>query len=256
VSVGAGDLSCSSLALAGPRPDGPSFAQTRRHQAERRAPPEALGEPLAESRPEAAGRPADDQVARDAAAAAVARAAVRARMLPVTPADASYELVLPVADSAKLFVGPNGTYYDDAWRWMEWRGTRRSWNWPAALTFGGWFAYRRMAWQADAGLAGQGLALALALNGLPLWLVAAALLVVGLALGRYANHWYCRRFRRAVGVVARQRERSYGDRLGRLAAAGGTDPAAAWRFGAAAAALGLAVLGLTIWLRGGLTLRL
>ena len=47
-------------------------------------------------------------------------------------------------DSTKTFVGPNGTYYDERWRWMEWRGKRRSWNWSAALTFGGWLAYRRL----------------------------------------------------------------------------------------------------------------
>ena len=44
----------------------------------------------------------------------------------------------------KTFVGPNGTYYDERWRWMEWRGRSRSWNWSAALTFGGWLAYRRL----------------------------------------------------------------------------------------------------------------
>ena len=47
-------------------------------------------------------------------------------------------------DSTKTFVGTNGTYYDERWRFMEWRGRRRSWNWAAALSFGGWLAYRRM----------------------------------------------------------------------------------------------------------------
>ena len=47
-------------------------------------------------------------------------------------------------DSTKTFVGPNGTYYDERWRYMEWRGRSRSWNWAAALSFGGWLAYRRM----------------------------------------------------------------------------------------------------------------
>ena len=31
-------------------------------------------------------------------------------------------------DLAKTFVGPNGTYYDESWRLMEWRGAQRSWN--------------------------------------------------------------------------------------------------------------------------------
>ena len=27
---------------------------------------------------------------------------------------------------------------------MEWHGAQRSWNWAAALSLGGWLAYRRL----------------------------------------------------------------------------------------------------------------
>ena len=30
-------------------------------------------------------------------------------------------MIVPV-DSVKTFVGPNGTYYDESWRWNGWAG--------------------------------------------------------------------------------------------------------------------------------------
>jgi hypothetical protein len=63
---------------------------------------------------------------------------------PETFAPPDDELVVLPFDSTKTFVGPNGTYYDEHWRWMEWRGHNQSWNWAAALSLGGWLAYRRL----------------------------------------------------------------------------------------------------------------
>lgn len=156
-------------------------------------------------------------------------------------------------DSNKTFVGPNGTYYDERWRFMEWRGRSRSWNWAAALTFGGWLAYRKMYALALLCLAGLGLLLGLALHGIALWLLAPALPVAALALGNYGNALYLARFRRAA-LRAAQSDGQHEDRLAALARAGGTS-----RFAVAvmiAAGLGLAgaVVWLTYWARGGIDL--
>jgi hypothetical protein len=48
--------------------------------------------------------------------------------------DAGSPELLPL-DLAKTFVGPNGTYYDESWRLMEWRGAHRSWNWAVKPSF-------------------------------------------------------------------------------------------------------------------------
>ena len=77
-------------------------------------------------------------------------------------------------DSTKTFVGANGTYYDERWRFMDGRSWRRNWNWAAALSFGGWLSYRRMYIAATTALIYQGTLLAMALNGLWIWPLLAA----------------------------------------------------------------------------------
>jgi hypothetical protein len=129
--------------------------------------------------------------------------------------------VLPV-DSTKTFVGPNGTYYDERWRWMEWRGRSRSWNWPAALTFGGWLAYRRFYGFAALYLGWLCMLLVLALKGAPLRLVAALALIVAVIVGLYGNTLYQLRFRRMSWQVAEQ-PGDHAARLKALAEAGGVD---------------------------------
>ena len=156
-------------------------------------------------------------------------------------------------DSNKTFVGPNGTWYDERWRFMEWRGRRRSWNWAAALSFGGWLAYRKMYAAALLYLAGLGLLLGLAINGVAFWLLAPALLVAALALGTYGNALYLARFRRAALQAARG-DGQHEDRLAALARIGGTS-----RFAVAVMiAAGLGLAGAVVWLtdrmRGGIDL--
>lgn len=125
-------------------------------------------------------------------------------------------------DSSKTFVGVNGTFYDESWRWMDWRGTRRSWNWPAALSFGHWFAYRRLHRYAGLHLLWLAGLAAAAVNNVPvLALVAALPLIAGLA-GIYGNRLYFLAYRRAVSRVTRTGKGSYEDLQGQLAAAGGT----------------------------------
>jgi hypothetical protein len=41
-------------------------------------------------------------------------------------------------------IGPNAAYYQERWRQMDAKGSSISWNWPACLVSGFWFAYRKM----------------------------------------------------------------------------------------------------------------
>ena len=160
---------------------------------------------------------------------------------PVPPAilnDAAFnpDGVVPF-DSTKTFVGPNGTYYDERWRWMEWRGKKHSWNWSAALTFGGWLAYRRLYVLAAVYLGWLALLLLLGLNGASLNLLAVVLLAVATLVGFYGNTLYQRRFRRMALKVARKHE-DHAARLGALAASGGVDRRAVWVMATAGLGLG------------------
>jgi len=157
-------------------------------------------------------------------------------------ADQVQRAIVPV-DSAKTFVGPNGTYYDERWRWMEWRGLNRSWNWAAALTFGGWLAYRRFYVLAALYLGWLGLLLMLALGGAPLRFVAVLALIVAALVGLYGNVLYQQRFRRMSWKVAEQHE-DHAARLKALADAGGVDPRAVWLMAAAGGALGALLVSL------------
>lgn len=157
-------------------------------------------------------------------------------------ADQAQRAVVPV-DSAKTFVGPNGTYYDERWRWMEWRGLNRSWNWAAAITFGGWLAYRRFYTLAALYLGWLGLLLMLALGGAPLRFVAVLALIVAALVGFYGNTLYQQRFRRMSWKVAEQ----HGDhaaRLKALAEAGGVDRRAVWVMALSGGALGALLMAL------------
>jgi Protein of unknown function (DUF2628) len=160
------------------------------------------------------------------------------------PPEAPRPLLAPI-DSSKTFIGPNGTYYDERWRWMEWRGYNRSWNWSAALTFGGWLAYRRLYGLATVYLGWVAVLVLMLLHGASLWLVAVAQLGVVITVGLYGNRLYQARFRRAAWQVARQHD-EHAARLGALASQGGVDPRAVWVM--ALAAVGLA--GLLIGLDG------
>jgi len=159
------------------------------------------------------------------------------------PTQPDGEVVLPI-DSAKTFIGPNGTYYDDHWRWMDWMGRTRSWNWAAATTFGGWLAYRRLHRLAALHLAWLGLLLALALNGVPVPLIAALLVAGALVLGLYGNTLYFRRFKH-VAVDVGQRHAEHRARLDALAAAGGTSRRAVWTVAGAGALVAILIVALT-----------
>jgi hypothetical protein len=146
-------------------------------------------------------------------------------------------------DSAKTFVGPNGTYYDERWRWMEWRGRSRSWNWPAALTLGGWLAYRRLYGWAVLYLAWLGLLLLMALNEASLDFLAVILATVAVVVGLYGNTLYQQRFRKMAAKVA-QEHKEHAARLGALAASGGVDARAVWLLAIAGLGLGGVLIGL------------
>ena len=129
--------------------------------------------------------------------------------------------VLPL-DLTKTFVGPNGTYYDESWRLMEWRAANRSWNWAAALSLGGWLAYRRLYDHAVLHTVWLTLLILLALSGTPIRLLALLQIMVAVLLGVYGNAAYRRRFRQAAEAAARH-DGDYPAQLAVLAAAGGTD---------------------------------
>lgn len=156
-------------------------------------------------------------------------------------------------DSTKTFVASNGTYYDERWRFMEWRNRRRSWNWAAALSFGGWLAYRRMYVAAALFLLWLGLLVVLAVNGVLLWPLGVALAAALFALGSYGNALYMLRYRRAA-LEAAQGDGQHQDRLAALARAGGTSRLAAAVMGIAGLAIVVAAVGLTYWARGDIVL--
>jgi hypothetical protein len=154
---------------------------------------------------------------------------------PRAESDPNYPEVLPL-DSTKTFVGPNGTYYDESWRLMEWRGANRSWNWAAALSLGGWLAYRRLYDHAVLHSAWLTLVILLALSGTPIKLLVLAQVIVAQLLGAYGNALYRQRFRQAAEAAARH-EGEYAAQLAALGAAGGTDRCAVWLMIAAMAGI-------------------
>jgi Protein of unknown function (DUF2628) len=171
---------------------------------------------------------------------------------PVMLNDAALNPDDPVPfDSTKTFVGPNGTYYDERWRWMEWRGKRRSWNWSAALTFGGWLAYRRLYVLAAVYLGWLALLLLLGLNGASPNLLALVLLAGATIVGFYGNTLYQQRFRRMALRVARN-YKDHAARVGALAASGGVDRRAVWLMAVAGVGLG----GLLVAMDNGLLMAL
>jgi hypothetical protein len=194
--------------------------------------------------PSATAKPAFERIDQPTPSA---RPFGRLRRPPAAPAPANDLIfepgtVLPV-DSTKTFVGPNGTYYDERWRWMEWRGRSRSWNWSAALSLGGWLAYRRLYWHAALYLGWLGLLLLMALNGASLRLLAVILAAVATVVGLYGNTLYQQRFRKMALKVAHE-HKDHAARLAALAAAGGVDRRAVWMMAVA----GLGVAGLLIGL--------
>lgn len=183
-------------------------------------------------------------------------AALLAKPLPSgVPPAAQPPSKVPV-DSSKTFVGHNGTYYDENWRWMDWRGTRRSWNWPAALSLGHWFAFRRLYSFAGLYLALLAGLAAATVNDIPiLAVVVLTLVIVGLA-GIYGNTLYFLAFRRAVDHVTKTGKGSYEELRSQLANAGGTS-VLGLSVMAALSLIGIAAtLAATYYLRGGFSLNL
>jgi hypothetical protein len=156
-------------------------------------------------------------------------------------------------DSTKTFVGINGTYYDERWRFMEWRNKRRNWNWAAATSFGGWLAYRRMYLAAALFVVWIGLLVALAVNGVLIWPLAIAQVSALLALGSYGNALYMAKFRREA-LRAAQGDGQHQDRLEALARSGGTSRLAVYLMGMAGLAVAATVIWATHWAREGVVL--
>ena len=148
---------------------------------------------------------------------------------------------VPPIDMPKAFLGQNGTYYDDCWRWMDWRGRHYSWNWAAATTFGGWLAYRRMYVAAGLWLAWWALLVGLASAGVPLRGILVLLLASAAGLGFYGNTLYMQHFRRVARKVG-QRHAGFEARLKGITEAGGVDPRAPWVMAVAGLLVAVVVL--------------
>jgi hypothetical protein len=149
-------------------------------------------------------------------------------------ADAEHDTSILPLDASKTFVGANATHYDECWRLMEWRRRNHSWNWAAALTLGGWLAYRRLYGYALLHSVWLGLLLLFAMRGISILLLAPLQVAASVALGLYGNALYRRRFRKAA-LAAALHEGDHAARLAALAAAGGVDPRAVWIMGLAMA---------------------
>lgn len=159
-------------------------------------------------------------------------------------------------DSSKTFVGPNGTYYDESWRWMDWRGTKQSWNWSAALSFGHWFAYRRLYGHAALYLLWLGGLTAALVNNVHAGLIAGLFLLTPLALGAYANTLYFMVFRRAVAHVTERGKGSYDDLKAQLARSGGVNAKAPWMMAVLTLGTIAAAIAATYYGRGGFQINL
>lgn len=155
---------------------------------------------------------------------------------PADEAEGMAEASIP----AKLFIGPNATWYDDRWRWMDWRGKSRSWNSAAAFTFGGWFAYRRMFGWFWLYFAWMGVMLFALMSGVPAALPIALQALVMVASGLYGNTLYLRHFRRVGRDVAR-RHQSHEEQLRAVTSEGGVAPAATYAAPLALLALAVAI---------------
>ncbi|HEX6143660.1 MAG TPA: DUF2628 domain-containing protein [Geminicoccaceae bacterium] len=153
-----------------------------------------------------------------------------ASSLPGPLADGEADPEEPVREPsvpAKSFIGPNATFYDDRWRWMDWRGQQRSWNWAAATTLGAWFAYRRLYGCLSAFGVLMLLVLTLLMTGvasaIPLGLLLAGMIGAGL----YGNFLYLRRYRQVAREIV-ERYDEHEDQVREIERAGGVDPRAAY----------------------------
>jgi hypothetical protein len=161
---------------------------------------------------------------------AVAQTDAARRLVGLAGANAARGASVLPLDVSKTFVGVNAIYYDESWRLMEWRRRNYSWNWAAALTFGGWLAYRRLYGYTLLHSVWLSLLLLLAMRGISILLLAPLQVAVTVALGLYGNALYRRRFRKAATSAALH-EGDHAARLAALAAAGGVDPRAVWILG-------------------------
>lgn len=124
-------------------------------------------------------------------------------------------------DAPRAFLGPNASYYDECWRWMDWTDRRTSWNSSAALSLGVWFAYRRMYPIALLNLAWLITAVALGLAGFPVLILLAVQVLLSIAQGAFANTLYLRHFHRRAGNAHRMHD-DHAVREQALIRAGGT----------------------------------
>ncbi|WGF86843.1 DUF2628 domain-containing protein [Marinivivus vitaminiproducens] len=152
-------------------------------------------------------------------------------------------------DTPRAFLGENATYYDEKWRWMDWRGARTSWNAAAAGAFGFWLAYRRMYGLASIQLGWLAVLVLMYAVGFP-WFVPLVLhALVAWQFGRFANWIYYQHFIHTAQKVYK-RYTGPDERERQLRAAGGINTTAP----AVLAALSLAIVvgGYVLFGDGGL----
>lgn len=133
-------------------------------------------------------------------------------------------------DTPRAFLGDNATYYDEKWRWMDWRGARTSWNAAAAVGFGFWLAYRRMYGLAAIQLVWLSVLVLMYAVGFPWFMPLVLHGLVAWQFGRFANWIYYQHFIRVAQNVYK-RYTGPNDRETQLRAAGGTNTTAPFVLG-------------------------
>lgn len=100
-------------------------------------------------------------------------------------------------------VGPNAAYYQERWRQMDEKQSSISWNWPACLVSGYWFAYRRM-WVPLILLVVVNIVISAAGAANPEFGKVPLLLTIGITFitGAFGNHLYRKHVHRLVAETS------------------------------------------------------
>lgn len=129
---------------------------------------------------------------------------------PAAPQTAPMPLVSAAAPAAPMdeslllaAIGPNAAYYQERWRQMDEKRSSISWNWPACLVSGFWFAYRKM-WLPLIVLVIVNVVISLAGASNPDFGKVSLLLTIGITFitGTFGNHLYRKHVQRLIAETS------------------------------------------------------
>ncbi|MDQ8757099.1 TIR domain-containing protein [Sphingosinicella sp. LHD-64] len=111
----------------------------------------------------------------------------------------------PPADEAlmRAAIGPNADLYLQRWRQMDEKRSAISWNWPACLLSGYWFAYRKM-WLPLVLLVLASIVVSALGATNPGFSQASLFITIGFTFvtGTFGNHWYRNHVRRLIAETS------------------------------------------------------